>query len=489
MKHALDARKGIVIPATNANRAGFYRCPICLGAADLRAGRINTAHFAHQKYTAPEDCENYHPSFGRSGTNWGVRRGARHLVHINPLTRSWDLIIELDEIPVDESLMTAVSLLRFEGIEVRHNGVHHESLEIDRLSPGSTRNVVRIGPSRHHTEFRTIGRWPSTVRRDRWNVVLPGIPETGALFAQYRGGAFHRHDPWVPLHWGQRLVLIGSKTAEPPRQLDARRLESIHSDGTLWSAWLVTLPQQESRHATKWLSRFAALLETAYSRTRLLTPPIEYDTNGPCYHAGMPVVALPARDASVVAAESADNTVRGIEISKRSTSAQRLISVTVTRRGAVRLRTDRRGDALHYEVVPADRATIDRPDDPWALIADDTSLPVHGTYRSASTAAVYRITTRIPALTFSATVRTHTHARHALHNANAETTTAWLNEHAAHAHEFEVDAGNLGFVRVTAPERTLAREPRLRPSWMSAHVAATGRPVGAMPPHWPRTQR
>ncbi|MFC4604632.1 hypothetical protein [Rhodococcus kronopolitis] len=490
---AIDWASGLLVGAAQAHRGRFYRCPCCLGESFPRAGTSRTPHFAHKSSGVSIDCEDYHPSHGRLTSSFTglLSRGATEYLFLDLKRSRWQMFVELDEIPFQESRGTAASLLLLNEIEMRRHGKAPQVFSLDQLWPGSARNLVTVEPSPHETRVNPTGQWPSSVDRARWQRVLPGIPSVGIVFVQYRGGSFRRYDPSMPVHWGHRIIVVGSKGSTPPQQMNPLPLEPVRTPEATWLAWVVDLPIMESPSAARWLTRFGIVAAPRQSRTQLLSPPISYTDDGaPLFLMNEPTVALPAAGAEFLVAESAGE-VRGSNLPRTNRAMeQRLRAITARSPGPVRIRTDKVGDTTTYEVA----ADLDIRPTPlntqWSVEFSDQTISPFTTITAISRPESVVVESTVPDLRFTVRTLTATAGTQTARDLKASAATRWLNEHSSSAQELEVDAGNLGFVRIrfSEPHPEVVRRRRAKPGWATAYELSVGRSGTEHRTHWLSSQ-
>jgi len=99
-------------------------------------------------------------------------------------------------------------------------------------------------------------------------------------------------------------------------------------------------------------------------------------------------------------------------------------------------------------------------------------------------------------LRFSVTVVTRTGRSDVIHEADSHTATEWMQQHLPTVSELEVDAGNLGFLRlqVETPnsivqEGTLHPTDTKRMTWATAYELSTNQYDDVQLPHWTFARR
>lgn len=488
MQFAFDLITGHLVDAGTIDRRPGFACPHCLVQVFLRSGRHRTPHFAHQPGEGSLLCEEYHPGSSRQGQADAslTETGASLCLSVHENDDEWELFIDFDEISAAESAGTLLSLLSSDSIEIRGPGPMR-ALPAADLWPGTGRNIVRIGPSRRGTSVHPVGRWPSNIRQRRWEVAFAGIGAEGALFVRFRGGSYRRVRGTAPVCWGERVVLVSTSDAPLPVQ-QAHRLRPLSNTEGTWYAWAVDLPGREDPTLARWLRSFGAIAVPRVSRTQLINVPTTYSAGGvPAFAPGDPIIVAAHSRAEVLVAES-DGDVHATAVD--GIDRVRHFAVWTDAPGPMRFRTKTQGDILSIDVV----AEVDSPPDglasPWSVVYGDTVIAPFTTHRSPRSDLDARVQSCIPTLRFTLSAHSSSSPSTTVHRADSATATQFLRDHAHRAREIEIDAGNLGFVRL-AFGADQARDPisdkrsrRMRPTWATAHAIAADQSGDSSTPHW-----
>lgn len=472
MRIAIDWISGQPVAAPNARRGREYRCPCCGGKSYPRVGTVYTPHFAHKSGGVNPLCEEYHPGNGRPSPSGFRSSGVTEYLHLDRVSGRWHLFIELDEIPLHESHGVSPSFLVFDGIEIRQTGREPRRVAADGLWPGAARNLVDVAPSRKDTYVQTTGRWPSTLALARWRKTLPGLPATGVLFVQVHGGTFQRYEPQMRVHWGQNLVWVGPQTVQPPKQLQPLPLDPVRHDET-WFAWVLELPPNETPVVMRWLSKFGVEPTSRWRHTRILTPPTDYTDNGvPRYRTGEQTIVRPAEHAEFLVAESGGE-VRGSSLTRSARTAQPL-GITTESTGRTQIRTDVRGDWVDYHAV--DHTGTEPIANAWSLRTAENVVQPFTTRRAKIHPHIFEVETTVTDLRFSVSAEQHDGGLSTARDLDAQAASMWLRDKARTCRELEVDAGNLGFIRILLDEPVPEDGHRPRAGWATAyrHAAAAG---------------
>ncbi|NMD97432.1 hypothetical protein HF877_18865 [Rhodococcus sp. BL-253-APC-6A1W] len=494
MDRAFDLTREQQVLAVDAQRHDGYVCPCCCGHVHLRDGMSKIAHFAHNKDEGTPLCEQYHPSSSRYGhaRDPMLEGHTPLLLRLHSDGSRWTLFIELESLALEETKRTVPSLLAFDGLTLHRAGATLRKIRAESLWPGSGCSAVAVQPSRESNSIRTIGKWPNGIRPERWRTQIAGLSPTGTLFVPHRGGAFRRYDWATAVRWGDAVVAVGPARATPPNTLDITTLESSATAENTWHAWLVRLPKSFNSAARRWLAGFGvARIEQRTTRTRLVTPAVEYGPGGvPRYYLGEPVIVAPSPQAHVLAAEShATFNAKSLKRSRTSPTVP-VCFITAIESGPLRIRTDTKGDAFQAEII-TESVTAEPTSLPlWSLRFDDQVLPPYSKQQVPNRAGTLRIGTTIPALRFSVTAVAHDKTIESAWDAEATAAAEWITQRLSNSVEIEVRAGNLGFVRLH-PEQPAMRmvEPqdtslRRRLAWREVYKLSAAQADDPTFPHW-----
>lgn len=494
MDHAFDLTREQHVLAVDAQRHDGYVCPCCCGHVHLRDGMSKIAHFAHNKDEGTPLCEQYHPGSNRYGhaRNPMLDGHTSLLLRVHSDGNRWTLFIELESLALEEAERTGPSVLAFDGLTLHRAGATLRKLRAESLWPGSGCSTVAVQPSYEGNSIRTIGKWPNGIRPERWRTQIAGLSPTGTLFVPHRGGTFRRYDWATAVRWGDTVVAVGPARATPPNSLDITTLESSATAENTWHAWLVRLPKSFNSAARRWLAEFGvARIEQRTTRTRLVTPPVEYGPGGvPRYYLGEPVIVAPSPQAHVLAAEShATFNAKSLKRSRISPTAPACF-ITAIESGPLRIRTDTKGDAFQAEIITKSIAAEPASVPLWSLRFDNRVLPPYSAHQVPNRAGTLRIGTMIPALKFSVTAVAHDNTIETVWQAESGAAAEWITRRLSNAVEIEVRAGNFGFVRLR-PEQTAKRSAapqktasRRRVAWSDAYKLSAHQAEDPINPHW-----
>jgi len=294
MQFAKDRRTGQLVEASSARRSAFL-CPVCGGGVFLRAGRTREPHFAHYSGQGASDCEQYHP--GRlSGS---VVSGAGPEVEDSPESLglalamqgdTWQLLLRLPEIPNDELGKASLQELVNGRIEVSCSGSRVIRVSALDLRPGVSVAHAEVPPSQQEYRSSTQGRWPESIKLERWSGVSPGLTEAGTLF-RLRAGEWTRLREHSPVAWGEPLVLVADESKGPPEATIPEPAERSHSDGRVWRLWRLKLPAIPNPRVSTWVRALGHEVRMPPWRIRILSVPIALSPAGPQFAVNTPLVA------------------------------------------------------------------------------------------------------------------------------------------------------------------------------------------------------
>lgn len=495
MDRAFDLTRERHIPAIDAERHHGYVCPCCCQRVFLRRGHARSAHFAH-KEPSPL-CEEYHPGSGvRFGDSHVGSSASPLLLSLNPGDHSWSLFLEFESLVVAEQERLGRSILTFDGLVAETTGGSTRKVRADSLLPGSGAARIALDPSTASTRVRTIGPWPKHIGPDRWRFQVPGLAPRGALFAQCRPRVFRRHDWTSRVGWGDDIVVVGLSLADPPAGVRCTPLTPITTREGTWHAMLIRLPRSKDPACSRWLARFGVVPSKRTLKSRLLSPPIEYGPGGrPRFYVSEGFLVQPSPNARVLAAE-AHSTFNARSVERPTNEPASLYSVTSEEAGPLRVRSDVSNDGIHVDIVTS--SADDRPiGHPWVLRYDGTELHPYSTHRVTSHVATeLSLISADALLRFSVTAVTRTGRSDVIHEADSHTATEWMQQHLPTVSELEVDAGNLGFLRlqVETPnsivqEGTLHPTDTKRMTWATAYELSTNQYDDVQLPHWTFARR
>lgn len=481
MDLAIDLGNGGLVAARDAERHPGYLCPHCCVQVHLRRGRAKIAHFAHNPGEGSAQCELYHPGssvYGIAGDPL-ADGGMPLYLHLNSDDHGWTMFIECDVLSIAESRNTAYGLLFFDGLVLNRPGEQPRKVRADALAAGSGRNRITITPSRQKLSVRMIGTWPRSIRSNRWQRNLVGLPRGGAVFVKFRGGTYRRYDSMTSVYWGDSVVVVRPDAVIPPTELSPVQLGTVPTAAGTWHAWRVVLPSVARRAVIDWLADFGVVVETRRSRTRIVTPPVEYAGDGkPRFLLGEPVVATVAEAASILIAES-DVTISALKLPGRARAAsEQGIAVTAIESGPLRLRTNVPRDVINSEIVTETSVDRDSFTPIWFLRHGETMLAPFNASEETDIEAQIEIHSELAGLTFTATVHSMDGRVETRHNDGALQLSKWLRRFRGNTRLIEVDAGNLGFVRLefdTAPcvVREVPAASLRQSDWLTAYTIAS----------------
>lgn len=488
MDYAYDLTRQVLVKALGATRHPGYVCPTCNAEVVYNGGDIKVPYFSHKSGKASPDCDLYHPGSGPGGYR-------DHPTHSDPPLYlhfhddQWLLYIVLTPLAGADSRYSTPSELLSAGLELQQKGSPPYRLSASVLWPGHGGNTIPVRPSRHERRINSTGKWPARVKRTRWQQVLGGIPPRGALFVSVRGGAFRRYDWSTPVFWGDGVVLVSGAEARPPSHIHARRMPSKTIEGTEWFAWSITLPSKSNQSVRSWLDIFGVTIETRHNRTRVLTPPMEYGSDGvPHFFLGDPIAAVPAAEATVIAAHS--GTMSAVRVA-RSRGRALIYAIRAVESGPMNIRTNASRDSTHLQVITETSVPMDNFAPAWSVVYGDTRIYPYTTHHANSRTAPLKIMSDIRYLGFQATAHYSSNREDRLHSGSMLDVTGWLAAHLANAAYVTIDAGNLGHVRINfttssqvAPTADVIEDVRDRPTWETAYAIASDAASDPTLPHW-----
>ncbi|CDZ88170.1 competence protein CoiA family protein [Rhodococcus ruber] len=493
MKHAFDLALERLVSAADAGRRRAYVCPCCCGQVHLRSGTTKIAHFAHNPGEGTPLCEQYHPGSGNYGSPGGFygEAGTPLFLHLHEDGTGWTLFFDLEPLSLAESRRSLPSVLAFEGLELHRPGSRPRKLRAESLWPGAGRTTVKVEPSRQHTTVNTVGQWPSGIRPNRWRSTLTGLSPNGVLFVPYRGGTFRRYDWATPVHWGDRVVLVGPAHCAPPGALDVVSLSTTSTAEGTWHAWLVRLPRSFDLTAYRWLSKFGITIGQRREKTRIVSPPIEYGAGGvPRFLLGDPIVVAPSPPAGVLAAESYA-TMNAKSLGRRRVAGSApAYAVTAVESGALRIRTDAERDVARVDIVTEGDIELDISAAVWCVRHADGVLLPYTSHRFATRDVAPVLHSDIPALRYTVTAKLPDDRTESVRSVGSSAATDWIRQRVATATGIEIEAGNLGFLRLELPRsgRSRPAEPppvhARRSNWPAAYALSLDTESNPVVPHW-----
>ncbi|MGW4018292.1 competence protein CoiA family protein [Rhodococcus ruber] len=489
VERAYDLTIDRYVSAFEAEPHPGYLCPCCCGRVHLRPGKVKVAHFAHNHGEVTSHCEEYHPGSGTHSHYDESTVGSPLYLHVDDDTGDWTLYLELPPLTASESRRSVPSAFGSGRIELHQHGVDSRRVGATVLWPGSGRNTITVPPSRHDSQVRAAGRWPTGIQPARWQRTLRGLPSQGVLFVPYRGGSYRRYGWSTPIHWGDRLVLVGTRQSAPPPHLHAKPLNPRPSQGTDWSAWLIMLPTKENGSFSTWLARFGVAVEDRRSRTRIVTPAVEYGADGtPHFYVDEPLVVIPSPQATAIVAESRA-TISARRLQRRTRTAQAAFSITTVESGTLHLRTDAKQDTVRAEMIAETSVPMEDFSPVWSVMCGEAHLQPFTTHRSGSRSSTVKVVSEIKHLRFRAAVRCSSGTESRLDNATATELTDWVATHLEDTTRVLIDAGNFGFVRIdfgephTTRSKTSVATPD-RSGWQHAYALAAASASDPAVPHW-----
>ncbi|NLE78210.1 MAG: hypothetical protein GX610_01280 [Rhodococcus sp.] len=292
------------------------------------------------------------------------------------------------------------------------------------------------------------------------------------------------------MYWADQLVLVGTEQAEPPQQLDVKPLIPKTTDGTNWSAWMITLPTRATGSVSSWLSQFGIAVEERRSRTRILTPAVEYGPDGtPHFYLGDPLAVIPSKQATAMVAES-HATISATQLERRAPTSTTAYAVTAIETGTVYLRTDAKRDIIRFEVVNESSVPMDDFTPVWSVLYGDNRILPFTTHHANSRTTPVKIVSEIHHLRFQATAHHSSGRKDQLQSGSALDVADWLAAHSATAESLTIDAGNLGHVRIELPESPTSHtdeanvEFPARLTWETTYAIAADSASDPTVPHW-----
>lgn len=490
MERAYDLLTDRYVSAHDAAPHPGYLCPCCCGRVHLRPGKVKIPHFAHNQGEGRADCEEYRPGSAAYNSHYAPVGGSPLFVHVDFESGEWTLHLELPPLTPHESRRSAPSMLRSGGIEVHHKGSAPRHVAASVLWPGTGQNAITVPPSRRDIEVKITGKWPTGIKATRWQQTLRGLPPHGMLFVPYRGGSYRRYEWTTPIHWGDRIVFVGTPQARPPQQLRPSPLKSKSTDGTDWSAWLITLPHQANGPFSTWLARFGITVEERRSRTRIVTPAVEYGPDGiPHFYLDELLVVIPSPQATAMVAES-HVTISATRLRRRESAPPTAYAVSALEAGTLHIRTDAKQDTVRAEIVNEPSVPMDDFTPVWSVLYGETRLHPFTTYQGGSRTVEIKVVSELPRLAYYLTAQSLTGPEMRYHSVSALDVAEWVTTQLPHASRLTIDAGNLGYVRIylapnpSLPPATTDIKPVRRPTWETTYALAAGSASDPSIPHW-----
>lgn len=487
MRFAKDRLTGKIVDASKASRS-FFSCPKCDGRVSLRAGTEREPHFAHLPGEGTDDCEDYHPGlFG--GTS---RATARHGVQDTPDSfglavglavalngLSWNLLLRLPEVPTEELGYSSLGELSGARVNVFCGGSLVGNIAALDLRPGVGIARVEVPPMLQEYRCEAAGRWPSNVTQGRWAATAAGLSASGTLF-RLRAGEWSRLRDSALVEWGEPLLLIAEDRCPPPQQVSAEAANGMSTSGLLWRLWRITLPEVPHADVAAWLDRLGHEPRSPIWRIRFLSIPVAFTDTGSQYEAGVPLVVelVPPTtnaSASVSIALGTDKYTSPVSASKNC-PVHGEVNSEVPAAGMIEVIDEGLASASFEFVFPELQEVGDAPRlrvrigseewEPWgasaALKADrngdvELSLGVEGA--------------RLDLIAWLRGTR-----RRVLTSAARSEVTRTLTDLLSEAELIEIDAGNLGRVRIPIGSMSgvdrEAQKPSRLTGWINAVATA-----------------
>ncbi|WLP92870.1 hypothetical protein [Gordonia sp. NB41Y] len=495
LEKAFDLAWERLIYPNEAARNGAYLCPCCYRQVHLRAGKYKVAHFAHNQGEGSTLCDLYHPGTGDlSAYEQAVSEsGAPLLLHLHKDGSGWSLFVELEALSLAESVRSYRSLLRFDGIQLKRDDSQPRRLSAELLWPGTGGTTVVMEPARHSTSVTPIGQWPSSIDMRRWKSLVPGLSSSGVLFVPYRGGSFRMYDDATPLHWGDTIVVLGPLQCGPPDALEATALKVVVAAHFPWHAWKVRLPHSATAAAVQWLKKFRASASRPQERTQIVSMPVEYGTGGiPRYFVGDPIVVAPSRQANILAAEL--HSTLSVTRLDPNPAGSRVAAFTITaaEAGTMRVRTNLGKDVARVEIITTASISSDPMPTAWLVRHSGNVLRPFSSHRFPERDEALRVESDLVSCAFAVTASFPGTCTETLRRADAQAATTWMRSRLDSATSFQVDAGNLGFVRLDYAGVAVAAErpsdkrhaSKIRRTWAEAFDHAADGAGDPGTPHW-----
>jgi len=244
MEWALDRETGRPVPAEQAVQGRMrYGCPCCEEPVFLRRGPTRRPNFAHVRYRAPADCENYHPAVGLSvEATVDVRHLGLYLqAEEGGVRPRWGMALL---IPPPPAHLAASGEVRVRGLRGTH------SIPVgDIRVPGTYVAVMPQGES-YVVEF--------SPEVDKRYVAHAGASALGLDTRRptvFHAGAVRgrRLDPGVPLWWDHSYFLVWHDAC-PQHFPDRAGLLPLRQFGE-WCCAEIELPPAEVHAVQGWAER------------------------------------------------------------------------------------------------------------------------------------------------------------------------------------------------------------------------------------------
>ena len=293
MRFAKDRHTGKIVDAADARRSTFL-CPTCRGRVFLRSGSEREPHFAHFSGEGSADCEEYHPGLG----GFGLGEKAASLVDDTAEALglavalngpAWDILLRLPEVPSSELGTASLASLSSASVGISCGESRIGSVSALELRPGVGLARAEVPPSLRGYSCHPTGAWPAGVHLARWNATTRGLSATGTFF-RLRAGEWTRIRDRSLVEWGEKLLLVADDRCPPPPVVNAERADGISSAGLLWRLWRISLPVAPHGAFDTWLVRLGHVGGPPPWRLRCLSVPVALTDEGPRYEVGVPLV-------------------------------------------------------------------------------------------------------------------------------------------------------------------------------------------------------
>ncbi len=293
MRFAKDRHTGKIVDAGDARRSTFL-CPTCHGRVFLRSGAEREPHFAHFSGEGSADCEEYHSGLG----GFGLGEKAASLVDDTAEAlglavalngQAWDILLRLPEVPSSELGIASLSSLSSASVGISCGESRIGSVSALELRPGVGLARAEVPPSLRDYSCHPTGAWPAGVHLARWNATTRGLSATGTFF-RLRAGEWTRIRDGSLVEWGEQLLLVADDRCPPPPAIDTERADGISPAGLLWRLWRISLPDAPEAAVETWLARMGHEPRPPSWRVRFLSVPAALTDQGPQYEVDVPLV-------------------------------------------------------------------------------------------------------------------------------------------------------------------------------------------------------
>ena len=259
---------GQLVHAKNAHKYGVvYTCPCC-GARVFKAeGRVQSAHFRHERGQGSERCELYVQRLSGSSQlhDYSVMI-SRPFITFEPLERDWELFITFPYLTPSQAMQCDVHHLHF---KIKCNEMN-SFISSAQLWPNSSENKLWIVPKQGYSfSFAT--------RKDEkcyeklglfWPEYIKGFQNHTYLFRPINQ-SFCMIEP-RELSLSDTFYMMSRKKIEFPREMDVTPLNQKYG----WFAYKIRLPFLLAEPLIEWFRQFGYDLKPPYYYLDIVAPSV-----------------------------------------------------------------------------------------------------------------------------------------------------------------------------------------------------------------------